>query len=83
MTTIAWAPADDKPEKNERVLVWLEGYKNHSGANWERSGYFLLGYHGIPRFSERVVAAGIELDADYLEVKRWARLPPPQTEGTE
>ena len=72
----AWISVDDRlPEKNQLVLVWLDGSLFHSGVAWKRHGYYLMPYHSLEQFSEWMYKAMNHLDADSLHVTHWMPLP--------
>lgn len=76
--------ADSLPQRNQRVLAWLEGFRAHSDATWERNGYaFMIRHPDDPAsvkdgwersFYERALK---DLDADGLEVTHWLLLTSP------
>ena len=76
-----WISVEDRlPEKNKKVLIWIEGYSAHSGMHWTRKGYWLCPWHG-DRWAEAFMDKACEhLDMGFAEVTHWMPLPEPPEE---
>lgn len=82
----AWISVEDRlPEKNLRVLVWLEGFSEHSGVTWRRCGTDIMHRWPDEKETDRngwpnklIDAACGRLDADMLEVIKWKPINPPE-----
>lgn len=70
------------PPYNRLVIAYLEGFKRHTDAKWERIGYaFMIRHNDDPKYTiadkwsrSHYEEALKRLDADHLEVTRWIAL---------
>lgn len=72
------ATKDAMPEKSRGFLAFCQGFKEHSGVTWRRTGFAFMAWHP-PGWSEQHMRdARKRLDADSLEVTHWMYLTEPK-----
>ena len=72
------ATKDAMPEKSRGFLAFCQGFKEHSGVTWRRTGFAFMAWHPPGWSEQHMKDARKQLDADSLEVTHWMYLTEPK-----
>ena len=72
------ATKDAMPEKSRGLLAFCQGFEEHSGATWRRTGFAFMAWHRTGWSEQHMRDARERLAADSLEVTHWMYLTEPK-----
>lgn len=76
---IQWKIASEEmPRESCWLIALCQGYREHSGARWQRNGYAFMVWHGTKWSPWTMREAMTRLDADHLQVTHWCYLSGPE-----
>lgn len=80
-----WQPIETAPQ-SQLVLVWMEGFHDHSDLHWHRSGFAFGVFHdgqmsgeSLRRAAERIIGPNLDECIWHLYPTHWCALEAPST----